>query len=466
MLLTMRIDSAVLAAQLILVGEADVLGEELEGQIDSAVAGASLYHRGRNARLDTLVPASRFGEILARTFFTVSLLRDNILCDEVHHPAAVFPLIIVAVVCRRLPHDAPDISRRIGTCLVVHHQVVLRHLPPDSPGHTPAHRHLPRGAPSPGRASASATRPTGTRGRASAPATRCAVTSTTCGGCVIAATRSGHLARLLPRTPSSPSCSFPVQTHRRRRHHRASRSFERAFPPLQVSTGTLDNPDKKDEFFESPLLSEDDDLTEREVTLKRLRLAEEQLALLQHKLSLVNKARDFDVWCDHKPLQYAFSQAPEHAPIVRQRQLAYISQYTTSIKYLPGAENAVADALSRLDASDVSTHPPVDELKNAIFDKKRFLEPDGSDYLSIEIASNKNEEGVLAEKLTSNCFQQVITRSSINFEPKISILTGRSTIKRMNIVTDWYMKEISSQRTINFFSNHPEQLKINTVYNL
>ncbi|CAB0045235.1 unnamed protein product, partial [Trichogramma brassicae] len=51
-------------------------------------------------------------------------------------------------------------------------------------------------------------------------------------------------------------------------------------------TGTLDNPDKKDEF-ESPLLSEDDDLTEREVTLKRrLRLAEEQLALLQHKLSL------------------------------------------------------------------------------------------------------------------------------------------------------------------------------------
>ncbi|CAB0039272.1 unnamed protein product, partial [Trichogramma brassicae] len=28
----------------------------------------------------------------------------------------------------------------------------------------------------------------------------------------------------------------------------------------------------------------------------------------------------------------------------------------------------------------------------------------------------------------SNCFQQVITRSSINFEPKISIITGRSTI--------------------------------------
>uniref|UniRef100_A0ABD2W6P9 Reverse transcriptase n=1 Tax=Trichogramma kaykai TaxID=54128 RepID=A0ABD2W6P9_9HYME len=59
------------------------------------------------------------------------------------------------------------------------------------------------------------------------------------------------------------------------------------------------------------------------------------------------EGRDFPVYCDHKPLQYAFSQAPEHAPLVRQRQLAYISQYTTCIKYLPGVENPVADALSR-----------------------------------------------------------------------------------------------------------------------
>ncbi|KAL7288347.1 hypothetical protein TKK_0017681 [Trichogramma kaykai] len=64
------------------------------------------------------------------------------------------------------------------------------------------------------------------------------------------------------------------------------------------------------------------------------------------------EGQDFDVWCDHKPLQYAFVQAPEHAPIVRQRQLAYISQYTTSIKYLPGLENSVADALSRMQTNE------------------------------------------------------------------------------------------------------------------
>ncbi|CAB0043203.1 unnamed protein product [Trichogramma brassicae] len=44
---------------------------------------------------------------------------------------------------------------------------------------------------------------------------------------------------------------------------------------------------------------------------------------------------------------------------------------------------------------------------------------------------------------SSNCFQQVITRSSINFEPKISILTGRSTI---NLVTTEWAKEATASQ--------------------
>ncbi|KAL7296999.1 hypothetical protein TKK_0009434 [Trichogramma kaykai] len=66
------------------------------------------------------------------------------------------------------------------------------------------------------------------------------------------------------------------------------------------------------------------------------------------------EGRYFEIYCDHKPLQYAFVQTPEHAPLVRQRQLAYISQYCTSIKYLPGKDNSVADALSRADAPESS----------------------------------------------------------------------------------------------------------------
>uniref|UniRef100_A0ABD2WZ47 Uncharacterized protein n=1 Tax=Trichogramma kaykai TaxID=54128 RepID=A0ABD2WZ47_9HYME len=137
-----------------------------------------------------------------------------------------------------------DTRPRIGTCHAVrHHQVVRRHLPPDPTRHPSAHRHLPRGASSPGRASAFATRLNGTRARASAPATRCVIAFTTCAGCVTVTTRSGHLARLLPRTPSSPSCSFRCRrtdatsiTERR-----ASRSCERAFPPLQVSSTNIES---------------------------------------------------------------------------------------------------------------------------------------------------------------------------------------------------------------------------------
>ena len=42
------------------------------------------------------------------------------------------------------------------------------------------------------------------------------------------------------------------------------------------------------------------------------------------------------------------------------------------------------------------------------------------------------------------------------------------TIIRYNntIITDWFNKPTSSVRLINFRSNHPEQQKINIIYNL
>ncbi|KAL7289573.1 hypothetical protein TKK_0016542 [Trichogramma kaykai] len=75
------------------------------------------------------------------------------------------------------------------------------------------------------------------------------------------------------------------------------------------------------------------------------------------------EGREFPVYCDHEPLQYAFSQAPEHAPLVRQRQLAYISQYTTCIKYLPGAENLVSDALFRVSNAETPSSHSLDALQ-------------------------------------------------------------------------------------------------------
>lgn len=47
---------------------------------------------------------------------------------------------------------------------------------------------------------------------------------------------------------------------------------------------------------------------------------------------------------------YAFLQRPEKASPRQARQLSYIAQFTTNILYIPGSDNVVADALSRVDA--------------------------------------------------------------------------------------------------------------------
>lgn len=55
------------------------------------------------------------------------------------------------------------------------------------------------------------------------------------------------------------------------------------------------------------------------------------------------------IYTDHKPLIYAFSQKREKLPPVQLNQLAFISQFTTDIKHVKGAENIVADTMSRVE---------------------------------------------------------------------------------------------------------------------
>ena len=72
------------------------------------------------------------------------------------------------------------------------------------------------------------------------------------------------------------------------------------------------------------------------------------------------EGRTFHVSTDHKPLTYALSaRADRHSP--RQaRQLDFIAQFTTDIRHVRGTDNAVADALSRIEANALlSSSPPV-----------------------------------------------------------------------------------------------------------
>ena len=72
------------------------------------------------------------------------------------------------------------------------------------------------------------------------------------------------------------------------------------------------------------------------------------------------EGRTFHVSTDHKPLTYALAaRADRHSP--RQaRQLDFIAQFTTDIRHVRGTDNAVADALSRIEANALlSSSPPV-----------------------------------------------------------------------------------------------------------
>jgi RNase H-like domain found in reverse transcriptase len=70
------------------------------------------------------------------------------------------------------------------------------------------------------------------------------------------------------------------------------------------------------------------------------------------------EGRQFHVISDHKPLVTAFGQVSPPWSARQQRQLAYITEYTTDIRHTPGASNAVADALSRPGSRSAPLPPP------------------------------------------------------------------------------------------------------------
>lgn len=62
------------------------------------------------------------------------------------------------------------------------------------------------------------------------------------------------------------------------------------------------------------------------------------------------EGREFKVVTDHKPLIYAFSQKLNKSSPRQMRQLSFISQFTTTLEFLAGNENVVADSLSRVNS--------------------------------------------------------------------------------------------------------------------
>ena len=61
------------------------------------------------------------------------------------------------------------------------------------------------------------------------------------------------------------------------------------------------------------------------------------------------EGRRFHIFTDHKPLTFAFASNSDRWTPRQQRHLAFIAEHTTDIRHIHGRDNAVADALSRVE---------------------------------------------------------------------------------------------------------------------
>lgn len=92
---------------------------------------------------------------------------------------------------------------------------------------------------------------------------------------------------------------------------------------------------------------------------KKLNEAEKKYSAYDRELLAIYKSlkylkdlvlgRQLIIKTDHKPLIFMFKQKSDKASPRQARQMDFISQFTTEIIYIKGAENIVADALSRIE---------------------------------------------------------------------------------------------------------------------
>jgi cleavage and polyadenylation specificity factor subunit 1 len=69
------------------------------------------------------------------------------------------------------------------------------------------------------------------------------------------------------------------------------------------------------------------------------------------------EAREFCIYIDHKPVTFAYNLKSTQLSSPRQcRHLDYISQFTTDLRHIAGADNVVADELSRVEEVEFSMH--------------------------------------------------------------------------------------------------------------
>jgi cleavage and polyadenylation specificity factor subunit 1 len=176
------------------------------------------------------------------------------------------------------------------------------------------------------------------------------------------------------------------------------------------------------------------------------------------------EGRDFTLYTDHKPLQFAFTRKSCNKDSPRQvRQLDFIGQFTTDIRYIKGECNVVADALSRLeiDLIDIEKNISMEDiakeqendptLKKLLNDKTHSLKLMKSFFQGLQIVfdcQDNNMRPYIPETLQRRFFDQIHNMNHPGINTTIKNVSRRGVWLNMRSnITNWTKACMSCQRS-------------------
>lgn len=172
------------------------------------------------------------------------------------------------------------------------------------------------------------------------------------------------------------------------------------------------------------------------------------------KFKHIIEGRNVILFTDHRPLVSAIHSQSQHYSDRQQRHLSILAEYTTSIEYIRGHDNIVADALSRsvnviqtepFDLSSLSTSQETDEEIIAFKDKlQSFSLPCGKSILCD--TSTAHPRPFVCEKHRKPIFDQFHSLSHPGVKATSSLIKSRFFWPDMNKhIKEWCKTCIACQ---------------------
>ena len=109
------------------------------------------------------------------------------------------------------------------------------------------------------------------------------------------------------------------------------------------------------------------------------------------------EGKKFAIFTDHKPLIKAFSSVSSQTLPRRVRQMNYISEFSTDLRYVQGSQNFVADTLSRIEINGL-------EILQDGIDYKKMASAQKTDKDILHSIQNPSESNLqLCDYPVANC---------------------------------------------------------------